>query len=30
MQQIFETTIANRKLKADIGKYALLSNGSAW
>ncbi|QCX32286.1 polyribonucleotide nucleotidyltransferase [Caloramator sp. E03] len=28
MQQIFETTFANRLLKADIGKYALLSNGA--
>lgn len=28
MQQIFETTFAGRNLKADIGKYALLSNGS--
>ena len=28
MQQIFETTFAGHKLKADIGKYALLSNGS--
>jgi polyribonucleotide nucleotidyltransferase len=29
MQQIFETTFAGRALKANIGKYALLSNGSA-
>ena len=28
MQQIFETTIAGRQLKADIGKFSLLSNGS--
>lgn len=28
MQQIFETTFAGRNLKADIGKYALLSNGA--
>ncbi|MEF9951220.1 MAG: polyribonucleotide nucleotidyltransferase [Clostridium sp.] len=29
MHQIFETKFANRKLKAEVGKYALLSNGSA-
>lgn len=28
MHQIFETTFQNRKLKAEVGKYALLSNGS--
>lgn len=28
MQQIFETKFAGRNFKADIGKYALLSNGS--
>lgn len=28
MHQIFETTIAGHKLKADVGKYAQLSNGS--
>lgn len=28
MQQIFETTFAGRTIKADIGKYALLSSGS--
>lgn len=28
MQQIFQTTFANRVIKADIGKYAMLSNGA--
>lgn len=28
MQQIFETTIAGRKMKADTGKYAMLSKGA--
>ncbi|KMT23058.1 polyribonucleotide nucleotidyltransferase [Clostridium cylindrosporum] len=28
MHQIFETTFKDRKLKAEVGKYALLSNGS--
>ncbi|MEG2338261.1 MAG: polyribonucleotide nucleotidyltransferase [Clostridium sp.] len=28
MHQIFETNFVNRKLKAEVGKYALLSNGS--
>lgn len=28
MQNIFETTFAGRKLKADIGKYAMLSKGA--
>lgn len=28
MQQVFETTIAGRKLKVDFGKYAMLSKGA--
>lgn len=28
MQRVFETTFAGRPLKADIGKYAMLSNGA--
>lgn len=28
MQNVFETTFAGRKLKADIGKYAMLSDGA--
>lgn len=28
MHQLFETTLAGRSLKAEIGKYSLLSNGS--